>query len=323
MALLIKIRFIGAKIAIKIENLPTFTLILDAVYNLFGIHFSTGYMRKSLFTLLFIVASTLQAQEIRYSHCDSIFITKLLQKYHATNIRGGNLMFAIAGEFKGNRYVAGTLEQGRNEPLVVNTQEVDCTTFVEQVVAIYATVNEGKEGFQDMCANLQRIRYRGGIRCGYASRLHYISQWIADSAKQHIIHEIDYGPLGCELPIDLHYMSTHPASYKQLQENSTLVREIAKWEEAMRGIKAAYIPKQALLRTADELPVKNGDIVALTTNIKGLDVTHIGFAFWEGGKLHLLHASSAAGKVIKDSQSLYEYQKNRKSQTGIRVFRGK
>lgn len=280
-------------------------------------------MRKSLFTLLFVVASTLQAQEILYTPGDSTFITGLLQKYNAAKMSGGSLMLAIAGEFTGNKYIAGTLEQGSNEPLVINTQELDCTTFVEQVVAIYATVNEGKEGFRDMCTNLQRIRYRGGIRSGYASRLHYISQWIADSAKQHIIHEIDYGPVGRTLPIDLHYMSTHPASYKQLQENSTLVKEIAKWERAMHGIEAAYIPKQELLRTANELPVYDGDIIALTTNIKGLDVTHIGFAFWENGKLHLLHASSAAGKVIKDHKNLYEYQKNKKSQTGIRVFRGK
>ena len=280
-------------------------------------------MRNSLFTLLFIVASTLQAQEILYTPGDSTFITGLLQKYNAAKMSGGSLMLAIAGEFTGNKYVAGTLEQGSNEPLVINTQELDCTTFVEQVVAIYATVNEGKEGFRDMCTNLQRIRYRGGIRSGYASRLHYISQWIADSAKQHIIHEIDYGPVGRTLPIDLHYMSTHPASYKQLQGNGTLVNEIAKWERAMHGIEAAYIPKQELLRTANELPVYDGDIIALTTNIKGLDVTHIGFAFWENGQLHLLHASSAAGKVIKDHKNLYEYQKNKKSQTGIRVFRGK
>lgn len=280
-------------------------------------------MRKALFTLLFIVASTLQAQEILYTPGDSTFITGLLQKYNAAKMSGGSLMLAIAGEFTGNKYVAGTLEQGSNEPLVINTQELDCTTFVEQVVAIYATVNEGKEGFRDMCTNLQRIRYRGGIRSGYASRLHYISQWIADSAKQHIIHEIDYGPVGRTLPIDLHYMSTHPASYKQLQGNGTLVNEIAKWERAMYGIEAAYIPKQELLRTANELPVYDGDIIALTTNIKGLDVTHIGFAFWENGQLHLLHASSAAGKVIKDHKNLYEYQKNKKNQTGIRVFRGK
>ena len=280
-------------------------------------------MRKSLFTLLFVVASTLQAQEILYTPGDSTFIIGLLQKYNAAKMSGGSLMLAIAGEFTGNKYVAGTLEQGSNEPLVINTQELDCTTFVEQVVAIYATVNEGKEGFRDMCTNLQRIRYRGGIRSGYASRLHYISQWIADSAKQHIIHEIDYGPVGRTLPIDLHYMSTHTASYKQLQGNSTLVNEIAKWERAMHGIEAAYIPKQELLRTANELPVYDGDIIALTTNIKGLDVTHIGFAFWENGKLHMLHASSAEGKVIKDHKNLYEYQKNKKNQTGIRVFRGK
>ena len=93
-------------------------------------------MRKSLFTLLFIVASTLQAQEILYTPGDSTFITGLLQKYNAAKMSGGSLMLAIAGEFTGIKYVAGTLEQGSNEPLVINTQELDCTTFVEQVVAI-------------------------------------------------------------------------------------------------------------------------------------------------------------------------------------------
>ena len=280
-------------------------------------------MRKSLFTLLFIVASTLQAQEILYTPGDSTFITGLLQKYNAAKMSGGSLMLAIAGEFTGNKYVAGTLEQGSNEPLVINTQELDCTTFVEQVVAIYATVNEGKEGFRDMCTNLQRIRYRGGIRSGYASRLHYISQWIADSAKQGIVKEINYGPIGSEQQINLHYMSSHPASYKQLQEDNALVKEIEKWERPLRGVTVKFIHKKELNRTTDELPIKDGDVIALTTNIDGLDVTHVGFAFWKNGKLHLLHASSASEMVIKDEKTLYEYQRNRKSQTGIRVFRGK
>lgn len=278
-------------------------------------------MRKTIFLFLLAIASTLQAQDIIYNRQDSAFIAHTLQKYHTCDKQGGKLLLAIASEFTGNRYVAGTLEKESNEPLIINTQEVDCTTFVEQALAIYATIKEGKRSFAAVCTNLQRIRYRGGTRNGYASRLHYISQWIADSAKQGLIKEINYGPIAGEQQMSLHYMSSHPASYKQLHEDSALVKEIEKWERPLRGVTVKLIHKKELNRTTDELPIKDGDVIALTTNIDGLDVTHVGFAFWKNGKLHLLHASSASEMVIKDEKTLYEYQRNRKSQTGIRVFR--
>lgn len=307
-----------AKITIKTEILPTFTLILDITY-LKTFHI----MRKLFFILLSIAVSTLQAQDIIYNRNDSIFVTRLLHKYGNNNIKGGKLILAIAKEFMGAEYVAGTLEKGINEPLVINTAEVDCTTFIEQVLAIYATIKGKNHSFNTMCSNLELIRYRGGVRCGYASRLHYISQWIADSAKQHIIYEIDYGTFGKESKTDLHYMSRHPASYKQLQKDSTQIKEIERWERTVQGATTRYIPKTELYHVADTLPIRNGDIIALTTNIKGLDVTHIGIAFWKEGKLRLLHASSAKGKVVKEEKTLFEYQKSRKSQTGIRVFRVK
>ena len=81
-----------------------------------------------------------------------------------------------------------------------------------------------------------------------------------------------------------------------------------------------YIPKGWLNRQPEELPIVNGSILALTTTINGLDVTHVGFAYWVGGKLHLLHASSQEGKVILDPMTLYEYQKDKKTHTGVRVI---
>lgn len=278
-------------------------------------------MRKLLFILLIATTGTLAAQDIIYSRQDSIFITTLLKKHRRHNIPAGKQILAIAGEFLGNKYVAGTLEKGKGEPLVINTKEVDCTTFVEQVLAIYATIKEGKDDFRSMCTNLQRIRYREGKRCGYASRLHYISQWIADTAKQHLIKEIDYGTLEKEQPIDLHFMSSHPASYKPLKEDSLLIKEIKRWEKPLSGTTAKFIPKERLSLAASQLPAQEGDIIALTTNIKGLDVVHMGIAFFRDGELHLLHASSAREEVIRDNKTLYEYQKNKKSHTGIRIFR--
>lgn len=280
-------------------------------------------MRKYLFTLLLCTATTLQAQDIIYSRQDSIFVVHLLQKYITCEKEKGELVLAIATEFMGHKYVAGTLEKGTGEPLVINTQEVDCTTFVEQVLAIYATISGGEKEFHAMCRNLQRIRYRGGRREGYATRLHYTSQWIADSAKHNIIEEIEYGKMGKRKAVELFFMSNNPASYKLLKEDSLLVKDIEKWEKAFCGKECCFIPKKELYKTHSELPIKNGDIIALTTNIKGLDVSHMGIAFWQEGRLHMLHASSAEGKVIKEERTLYEYQKNKKSHTGVRVFRVK
>ena len=40
----------------------------------------------------------------------------------------------------------------------------------------------------------------------------------------------------------------------------------------------------------------NGDIIAITTKMPGLDIAHVGIAEYKEGKLHLLHASSTLGK---------------------------
>lgn len=88
----------------------------------------------------------------------------------------------------------------------------------------------------------------------------------------------------------------------------------------MENVPVSYIPKTSLNVSSEELDIKNGDIIAITTNIKGLDVVHTGFACWVDGKLHLLHASSVMKKVILDSQTLFEYSKNKKAHTGVRVI---
>lgn len=68
--------------------------------------------------------------------------------------------------------------------------------------------------------------------------------------------------------------------------------------------------------------LQSGDIVALSTKIKGLDVTHMGIIVKEPGKpAGLLHASSKHGKVTVDPLSLADYLRRSRSVTGIRIFR--
>ena len=84
-----------------------------------------------------------------------------------------------------------------------------------------------------------------------------------------------------------------------------------------------YVPKELLDLPASEIKIKDGDILALTTSIPGLDVVHLSFAVWIDGRLHLLHASSLHGKVGIDSLSLFDYLKERNKHTGVRVIRVK
>ena len=92
-------------------------------------------------------------------------------------------MVALGKMLEGTPYGAGTLE-GDTERLRIDMQRMDCTTFVETVAAMAMTLNEGRSSWHDMVYNLERLRYRQGKLDGYASRLHYVSDWIIDNAHR-------------------------------------------------------------------------------------------------------------------------------------------
>ena len=279
---------------------------------------------RNCITIIFLAffATSSFSQEILYEKQDSIFIEGIIEEMSAKEFsNSGKLLLAIADKFAGCRYVAGTLENGEKEPLYVSCSKLDCTTFVELTLAIATTIEKKEGRFNDVCKNLEKIRYRNGERKGYASRLHYISQWIEDSLKLGAIKEVTSCRISTKGRLHLSFMSSHPQNYTMLKGNSETTREIEAMEKPFRNKEVEYIPKEKLNKGADELPIRDGDILALTTNIDGLDVTHIGFAFWHKGRVHLLHASSSKEMVIRDNTTLYDYQKKRKSQTGIRIFR--
>ena len=226
----------------------------------------------------------------------------------------------FAKQMLGTPYVAGTLEINEEESLVVNIDEVDCTTFVETVLALCVADKNDERSYDAFKKALTQIRYRNGVLDGYVSRLHYFSDWIADNERMGLIEERTPDLSTEKQTLHLNFMSTHPESY-QLKEDSLLVSQMKGVEALWQGVEVSYIPKERLSGSPEELGIKNGDILAITTNIKGLDVVHVGFAFWKGEKLHLLHASSNALKVILDPQPLYEYSKTKKAHTGVRAIR--
>ena len=234
---------------------------------------------------------------------DSIKVEALLQKASALPGDSSRTMF-FARQMLGVPYVAGTLDEGKEENLVVHLDKVDCTTFVETVLALALADKDKERNFGSFKKALQHIRYRGGVLNGYPSRLHYFSEWIKDNERKGIVKERtdEFSTLQQEL--HLNFMSTHPDSYRQLKDNPSLIAEIVRQEQALNGSVVTYFPKDQLSYPPYKLNIKDGDILAITTNITGLDVVHVGFVCWVGDTLHLLHASSVAKKVILDPQPI-------------------
>ena len=227
----------------------------------------------------------------------------------------------FAKQMLGVPYVAGTLDGNEEEQLVVHTDALDCTTFVETVLALFVADKREERDFEGFKKALMQVRYRDGNLNGYASRLHFFSDWICNNEQMGFVKECT-SETACAQPRELwlDFMTTHVKSYQPMMKKPSLLAEIASVEKKWQGVQVSYIPKEMLNLSPEKLKIKNGDILAITTDIKGLDVVHVGFSFWMGEKLHLLHASSVAKKVIEDSQSLYEYSKNKKAHTGVRVI---
>lgn len=218
-------------------------------------------------------------------------------------------------------YVPHTLDGEVKEDLVVNCDEMDCTTFVEYTLAMALSPTEdGQVAEGDFANNVQRIRYRDGRIDGYASRLHYITDWAENGIRNGFLEDITEKKSPYTQKVTVNYMSTHPEQYWKLADSPEDMRKIKKIENELSKKEIHYIPEDKL--PVNGLPwIKNGDIIAITTNISGLDIAHMGIAFYVDGKLGLLHASSTEKKVTVSRIALSQMLKNNDKWTGIRVLR--
>ena len=230
----------------------------------------------------------------------------------------GTTIVSVGKTFVGSPYVAQTLEIRDKESLIINLREFDCTTYVENVMAFSLLVSKEEESINAFTSVLRNIRYRDGELTGYPSRLHYFTDWISDNQKKGLVRDITLEIGGEEIEKEINFMSTHRDSYPMLKSDSSL-EQIESTELELSRHKLKYIPREKIADV--EHLIQDGDIIALATSIKGLDVTHTGFAIRvNGDRIHLLHASSS-GKVEVSEKPLADYLLGIKSNIGIVVVR--
>ena len=276
-------------------------------------------MKRLIIYIIGIMLVQGMKAQTTYQQADSLKICQLLRQAN----RETSVLW-LARQFLGVPYVAHTLEVNDDERLVVNTRQLDCTTLVETVAALKLCTQAGKHGFADYLNALRQLRYRQGRMAGYPSRLHYFTDWIRDKVAMQLVTDIQQPnpPFSAVQTVNVDYMSTHTSAYKALKASAALVPEIRAAEQSLTGMKVRYIPKRSLRNSALlRQVVKDGDILAITCNKKGLDIAHLGFAVWRSNGLHLLNASMIHKKVIEEPMTLYQYMQKHKTHTGIRVVR--
>jgi hypothetical protein len=277
-------------------------------------------MRTIIFILLiFLTGNFLNAQAITCSAENRNAVkAKILEIRGIAQTDRGDELVAIGKSFLGTPYVAQTLEGGAEETLVVTLLGLDCTTFVENVLAFSLIKKEPDPDFDDFVKALEQLRYRDGNLNGYGSRLHYFSEWISNNEAKGLVKNITASLGGAEVVKDLNFMSQHRNLYPAMA-GEPVFQDIADTETLISKEPLCVLSQEML--SENEGAIRSGDILALATSIDGLDVTHTGFAIrLEDNRIHLLHASSS-GAVEISALPLVEYLKKIKKNTGIIVAR--
>ncbi len=278
---------------------------------------------------IILLAGSLGFAGVAKPNADSAIVVKLLNEGRLARTKGQqNMMLFYGHKLQGVPYVAHTLEVNPTEQLVVNLRELDCTTFVETVLALCLTTREGSVKYSDYCSNLTRIRYEGGKMDGYPSRNHYFYWWAESNRRLGIVsYPIDQAAKKASFVkrqiMNLSWMTRHTGSYKMLKGDAKAIKAIGEHEKNTFGKTMYYIPQASLGLSKKAMRyVENGDILAIATNKKGLDTVHIGIAEWgSDGKLHLLNASQIHKKVILEPMTLQQYMKKHPVQIGVWVLR--
>jgi hypothetical protein len=179
----------------------------------------------------------------------------------------------LSGNFLGIDYWESTLIGDKDTPevFVINLERVDCFTFIEYVEAMRLSGT-----FSEFEENLRRVRYRSG-EVSFINRNHFFTDWRefnSDSAEDAT------GKIGGDKAITIQkILNEKEDGTCFLPGVSPLSREIS------------YIPSDAIDDSVSDR-LKTGDYAGIYSDIKGLDVSHVGIIVKKGDNIYLRHASS-------------------------------
>ncbi|OFX62036.1 MAG: hypothetical protein A2046_00955 [Bacteroidetes bacterium GWA2_30_7] len=258
----------------------------------------------------------LDTNRISYTKSDTLIFFNLIDSLK-NNAKDTNIsIIDIASYFIDKKYGSGNRGKKSENKILINLSELDCVTYVESVLAIYKTTKYSKRDFCLFAKEVENIKYRNGIKILFPSRLHYFTEWLADNTKRGNIKDITSEIDSVKYNKPINYMSKNRNLYPQLKDSS-YYNEMKVVENNLNNNQHYYLPKN---KFDDYKPkIKHGNIIVFTSTTEGLDVSHVGFAYWKNNELYLLHASSKYNKVLISTSTLKEYLNQNSKVSGIMV----
>ncbi|MEM1125913.1 MAG: N-acetylmuramoyl-L-alanine amidase-like domain-containing protein [Bacteroidota bacterium] len=249
-------------------------------------------------------------------HFDTVMADARAQALHTQPI--GEIVQAAGLAFLGTPYVAGLLDEPTEETLITRLDGFDCVLFVETALALARGIAVEDYAHASFVDRIREQRYRDGVLDGYCSRLHYFTEWIHDNEQRGLVQNVTAQIGGVPLEKELDFMSRNRDKYPRFATNDSLFAGIQSMEQRLANLEHHYIPQDQIREAYPALEA--GDLVALVTNLDGLDVTHTGLVYaGPDGQRGLLHASTT-GEVLV-SPDLQAYVQNNRIQVGIIVAR--
>lgn len=183
-------------------------------------------------------------------------------------------------------YKESTLIGGRNTPevFVINFEGVDCFTFIDYIEAMRLSAS-----FSEFKDNLRMVRYKAG-RVAFENRNHFFTDWVELNLE--FVEDVTEG-IGGKSAIKVEKMIN-------VKEDGTYF---------LNGIN----PKQRIVKYIHSVAIDDsiisklntGDYAGIYSDIKGLDVSHVGIIIKDSDKVYLRHASSVKRKVVDEDFGTY------------------
>ncbi|MBX3102062.1 MAG: DUF1460 domain-containing protein [Bacteroidetes bacterium] len=277
---------------------------------------------RLLFGYLLCLPALLSAQPVCYvvGHSDSIVLAQV--RGGARDERFPDFLRARQCRFAGTPYGSGGKGSQKGQTLV-NLEQMDCLTYVENLLALYITRRmlayphaavTARDTLNLFARNLNYIRYDRGINCEWEDRLFYFTGAMAQLAGFGILDDVS-AIAGEPYTKRIHYVSSHRSSYPGIRNWAQVLR----LEQELSSLRRSWYPTAQLGRY--QLIARDGDIIAFASTLEGLDISHVGFVLRDtDGSLWLNHSSSVS-KRIECQQDLCEYLAGRKTVNGFFVYR--
>lgn len=200
-----------------------------------------------------------------------------------------------------------------------NVNVFQCVSLVEGALAMARCAWQDERTAGCFRKEIARLRYRHGAMDGFGSRLHYFEDWLDDNASRGSLAVLTDKYSKHTLLRRTAYMSNHLPLFPGMQDANE--RKRIEHTEARLSHKPVPIVLRSDLARASEHLV-DGDIVAIATRRPDILVHHVGFVDRDSrGVVHLLHASSALGRVVRTHDALLDYVKRKPEREGVLIAR--